>query len=199
MNEYSEKDYRELNELSDKWQTEYESSIHFTELPDNQRVPAFFIISNFTDMMYNYHVQKPNEWEPDALEDVICDLFPRKISSDDDLYIAVEPVLTSYFEYLITKKHIKNGAKLIRRLSKSAPLMLKTALDSKNWSFSKQLVMSAKDQGVDLENESELQQYIQKYNESQIPQQPVVKSKIGRNTTCPCGSGKKYKNCCINL
>ena len=112
MNEYSEKDYRELNELSDKWQTEYESSIHFTELPDNQRVPAFFIISNFTDMMYNYHVQKPNEWEPDALEDVICDLFPRKISSDDDLYIAVEPVLTSYFEYLITKKHIKNTSNI---------------------------------------------------------------------------------------
>lgn len=22
-------------------------------------------------------------------------------------------------------------------------------------------------------------------------------TKIGRNTTCPCGSGKKYKNCCL--
>lgn len=22
--------------------------------------------------------------------------------------------------------------------------------------------------------------------------------KIGRNDPCPCGSGKKYKNCCIN-
>jgi len=199
MDEYSEKDYSELNELSDKWQTEYESSMYFTELADNQRVPAFFIISNFTDMMYNYHGQKPSEWEPSALEDVICDLFPRKISSDYDLYITVEPVLTSYFEFLMTKRHIKNGAKLIRRLSKCAPLMLKAASDSKNWSFSKQLVMSAKDQGVDLENESELQQYIQKYNESLSQQQPVVRPKIGRNATCPCGSGKKYKNCCINL
>lgn len=28
--------------------------------------------------------------------------------------------------------------------------------------------------------------------------QPIVKSdKIGRNEPCPCGSGKKYKNCCI--
>ena len=24
------------------------------------------------------------------------------------------------------------------------------------------------------------------------------KVKIGRNDPCPCGSGKKYKNCCIN-
>ncbi len=22
--------------------------------------------------------------------------------------------------------------------------------------------------------------------------------KIGRNAPCPCGSGKKYKNCCLN-
>lgn len=30
-------------------------------------------------------------------------------------------------------------------------------------------------------------------------QQPIVKGdKIGRNDPCPCGSGKKYKKCCIN-
>ena len=23
-------------------------------------------------------------------------------------------------------------------------------------------------------------------------------SKIGRNAFCPCGSGKKYKHCCLN-
>ena len=29
------------------------------------------------------------------------------------------------------------------------------------------------------------------------PKQPVVKeTKVGRNGPCPCGSGKKYKNCC---
>ncbi|ERI89447.1 preprotein translocase, SecA subunit [Clostridiales bacterium oral taxon 876 str. F0540] len=30
-----------------------------------------------------------------------------------------------------------------------------------------------------------------------LPKQPVKKeSKVGRNDPCPCGSGKKYKNCC---
>lgn len=37
-------------------------------------------------------------------------------------------------------------------------------------------------------------------NEAQIQgeekQQTVHKKKIGRNEPCPCGSGKKYKNCC---
>lgn len=29
------------------------------------------------------------------------------------------------------------------------------------------------------------------------PQQVRKFKKIGRNDPCPCGSGKKYKNCCI--
>ncbi len=29
------------------------------------------------------------------------------------------------------------------------------------------------------------------------PQKPVSKVKIGRNEPCPCGSGKKYKDCCM--
>lgn len=28
--------------------------------------------------------------------------------------------------------------------------------------------------------------------------QMVVSNKVGRNEDCPCGSGKKYKKCCLN-
>ena len=28
------------------------------------------------------------------------------------------------------------------------------------------------------------------------PQAPVIAEKVGRNDPCPCGSGKKFKNCC---
>ena len=34
-----------------------------------------------------------------------------------------------------------------------------------------------------------------KEDESQ-KRQPVRKQKVGRNDPCPCGSGKKYKQCC---
>ena len=32
-------------------------------------------------------------------------------------------------------------------------------------------------------------------------QQPVIRigEKVGRNDPCPCGSGKKYKKCCLNM
>ena len=32
------------------------------------------------------------------------------------------------------------------------------------------------------------------YKETPVKSKP----KIGRNDPCPCGSGKKYKNCCMN-
>lgn len=31
------------------------------------------------------------------------------------------------------------------------------------------------------------------------PPNPVFSQKINRNDPCPCGSGKKYKKCCINI
>ncbi|MBQ9104028.1 MAG: SEC-C domain-containing protein, partial [Clostridia bacterium] len=31
---------------------------------------------------------------------------------------------------------------------------------------------------------------------SNVQRPTVVKKKIGRNDPCPCGSGKKYKDCC---
>lgn len=30
------------------------------------------------------------------------------------------------------------------------------------------------------------------------PPKPAVSQKIDRNAPCPCGSGKKYKKCCLN-
>ncbi len=36
-------------------------------------------------------------------------------------------------------------------------------------------------------------------SDGNVKRQPVVKKeKIGRNDPCPCGSGKKYKNCCLD-
>jgi len=44
-----------------------------------------------------------------------------------------------------------------------------------------------KDGGDDYDN------YLPTFN-----QQPIIADKIGRNDPCPCGSGKKYKKCCID-
>jgi len=31
-----------------------------------------------------------------------------------------------------------------------------------------------------------------------LPKPRIVEKKVGRNEPCPCGSGRKHKNCCMN-
>ena len=33
---------------------------------------------------------------------------------------------------------------------------------------------------------------------ARIVQQPLQRPRVGRNERCPCGSGRKFKVCCIN-
>lgn len=44
---------------------------------------------------------------------------------------------------------------------------------------------------LDLKTRKEIKKA---YNDSKI----VKSTKVGRNEPCPCGSGKKYKKCCLN-
>ena len=44
------------------------------------------------------------------------------------------------------------------------------------------------------EDLSDLDQLLRR--SAQKPQAPRAAPKIGRNDYCPCGSGKKFKNCC---
>jgi hypothetical protein len=51
-------------------------------------------------------------------------------------------------------------------------------------------------EGVDLPEESPLPSLFSDYAPPPLPY--VASPKVGRNDPCPCGSGKKYKKCCLN-
>lgn len=50
---------------------------------------------------------------------------------------------------------------------------------------------------IDNDNMKKLQVLAQRYKEAHTTKVREYQ-KIGRNDKCPCGSGKKYKNCCMN-
>jgi SEC-C motif len=63
-----------------------------------------------------------------------------------------------------------------------------------------------RDAGYDTTNERDLQKGMVAYNAALLvcsyparatPIYPARKSRIGRNEPCPCGSGRKYKKCCL--
>ena len=49
---------------------------------------------------------------------------------------------------------------------------------------------------IDNDQMKKLQILAQRYRDAHVQKVREYK-KIGRNDKCPCGSGKKYKNCCL--
>ena len=52
------------------------------------------------------------------------------------------------------------------------------------------------DKAIDNKREKEMIEVLNQYKNAHTPK--IKEYKIGRNEPCPCGSGKKFKNCCIN-
>ena len=52
-----------------------------------------------------------------------------------------------------------------------------------------------KDQQSVLEDNQKTMQMLAEYKMRHTPK--IREYNIGRNDPCPCGSGKKYKNCCL--
>ena len=63
------------------------------------------------------------------------------------------------------------------------------------------LFVSVNDSEIDIyDNLNEYKDNKKDYQPKYIPiaNQQAVSTKIGRNEPCPCGSGKKYKKCCMD-
>lgn len=50
-----------------------------------------------------------------------------------------------------------------------------------------------------VQNAVDNKKFLEKIAQYEAAHTPKIKEyHIGRNEKCPCGSGKKYKNCCLN-
>ena len=77
----------------------------------------------------------------------------------------------------------KNPAR-IRARTEERLQEIAAIFEEKGWKYTLQLEPDQPEDTADLERLLH-------------PPQPVtVAKKLGRNEPCPCGSGKKYKNCC---
>jgi preprotein translocase subunit SecA len=54
-------------------------------------------------------------------------------------------------------------------------------------------------QQVQLSKEQEIQAKAVADSDEPVRVDPIrnIQNRVGRNDPCPCGSGKKYKNCCL--
>lgn len=195
--EYSDRVFENILKETNKWEKEFYQTSIFKKFNKTKKEDTKLILPLVPDFMYSYYLRRPKEWTATALEEMLLDLFPRKLVVDDGFYKNVEPVLTAYFNYLQDTGRIKNSKALISRLKKVAPLTLVASKESQNWGPGKQIANFAEELGFDLSDEKPIQSYMDMINNGIMPLQKDSKEKkIGQfNHPCSCGSGKNFSDC----
>ena len=133
-------------------------------------------------------------------ENKIKDL-PEEIVNDFEKVIALRVIDTHWMEHINTMDHLKEGIGL-RSYAQNNPLVEDTnegfqlfdeMLDTINREITKYLLKAEIKQN--LERKEVAKPTGTNDNKDKVKTTRKVE-KIGRNEPCPCGSGKKYKQCC---
>ena len=138
----------------------------------------------------------------DEYEEKIKDI-PEEVCNEFEKVITLQVLDNYWTEHINTMSHLREGIHL-RGYAQEDPLRAYTmeGFDM----FDKMLQNVDKDVSIFL-LKAEIRQNIERKEkpkklltndteEQPVKKKPVKKQKIGRNDPCPCGSGKKYKQCC---
>ena len=151
--------------------------------------------------------------QPDEVIDIICKLvtneyeekikdIPQEVANEFEKVITLQVLDNYWMEQINTMSHLREGIHL-RGYAQEDPLRAYTmeGFDL----FDAMLQRIDKDISIYL-LKAEIRQNIERKEVSKkkitnekdegIKKQPKRSKKIGRNDPCPCGSGKKYKQCC---
>ena len=129
--------------------------------------------------------------------------IPEVVSNEFEKVITLQVLDNYWTEHINTMSHLREGIHL-RGYAQEDPLRAYTieGFDM----FESMLQKIDKDVSIFL-LKAEIRQNVERKpqakklltndsDDTPVKKKPVKKQKIGRNDPCPCGSGKKYKNCC---
>lgn len=142
-----------------------------------------------------------------SVEDFLFDYVPRKVSTEADSAASIVFELTKFWEYVQRVFDLPAAKSIVEWLETDGLVdRLETALaDPANYGMAKSLVMAGKAAGYDMTSQQGIANFMAAYNQTLLPSDDMSESgtivsrqpRIGRNEPCPCGSGKKYKKCCL--
>ena len=128
---------------------------------------------------------------------------PQEVTEEFEKVITLQVLDNYWMEHINTMSHLREGIHL-RGYAQEDPLRAYTmeGFDL----FDSMLQKVDKDVSIfllkaeirqNIERKENTKKMITNDSEEKVAKKkPVTKKKIGRNDPCPCGSGKKYKQCC---
>ncbi len=127
---------------------------------------------------------------------------PKEISDEFEKVITLNVIDKYWTEHINTMSHLREGIHL-RSYGQSDPLRAYTVegfdmFDKMMQKIDKEVTLFLVRAEVkqNIERKEVAKNKITNDGKDHSKSAPKVSKKIGRNEPCPCGSGKKYKNCC---
>ena len=134
-------------------------------------------------------------------EEKIKDI-PQEISEEFEKVITLQVVDNYWMEHINTMSHLREGIHL-RGYAQEDPLRAYTMegfelFDSMLQKIDKDITIFLLKAEIrhNVERKAVSKKQITNERDDTAKRTPKKSKKIGRNDPCPCGSGKKYKNCC---
>ncbi len=158
-------------------------------------------VSKFAADDVNEQIDKVYQLLVESYEDKIKEV-PEEIVNEFEKAITLRVIDTYWMEHINTMAHLREGIYL-RGYAQENPLR---AYKSEGYEMFDALLSRIDMQASTYLLKAEVRQNVERKKVAEgvanqdsnkvKKQQPKRVAKIGRNDPCPCGSGKKYKNCC---
>jgi hypothetical protein len=125
-------------------------------------------VSPFLSYAMSYLGVTPIEMTIQSFDEVLFELFPRKVSVGPDEAGAIVDELRAFWTFLERAYSLPNAPALLRRLDDRAIKRLERALaDPANFGMAKSMVMQGQARGFDTTSKEGLDAWIQTYNVEQ--------------------------------
>ncbi len=152
---------------------------------------------------YEYLIEKLTEETIRVYEEKIEKYKEQDVNfTEIERMVLLRNIDTKWIDHIDAMDQLKKGISL-RGYGNVDPVL---EYKKEGFEMFEDLTASIQDDTITLLLKAELQRVPQKQPENEnlatnqptgpIIQKRVIKKEIGRNDPCPCGSGKKYKNCC---
>lgn len=169
---------------------------NFNTILKNQKLD----LSNYKDKKEQETIDYVTEIVIKDYEEKIKDV-PKEMLEDFERYIALRVIDDAWVEHINSMEHLKEGIGL-RGYAQTNPLQAYALegydiFDKMQDNIDANIVNFLLKLNVNI-NRKPVQKGIANDGKETLKKEPTTnkKKKIGRNDLCPCGSGKKYKQCC---
>ena len=203
IDEDGEFDEEEVNEYFETLQEQFAESPESEALGDSETSYIRLLLSFGRD----YFGALPTTFTEGELKEILFDLIPRKVTMEADQAVPLVREFQAFFRFLHREFSVASAARLATICDESAAKKLKLKLsDSSNFGMAKSFFTAGRAAGFDMTSKDEIDEFTTQYNQqlaqprATIDEAPTLvreKPAVGRNESCPCGSGKKFKKCCL--